>query len=59
MVVFHACPRCGRGDLITERDEFGPYWRCLQCGHYAAAIVLARGGHNVLPFPAAKVARAA
>jgi hypothetical protein len=26
-----ACPRC-RGDVAADRDHFGPYRRCLQCG---------------------------
>ena len=26
------CPRCG-ADLFVERDEWGCYEECLQCGH--------------------------
>ena len=25
------CPKC-RGDLIIDRDTFGKYFKCLQCG---------------------------
>jgi uncharacterized protein (DUF983 family) len=55
MVVFHACPRCGRGDLLQERDEVGPYWRCLQCGHPLTSAEVARLelGGPVLPLIAA------
>jgi len=26
------CPRCG-GDMFTDRDIYGWYEKCLQCGH--------------------------
>lgn len=26
------CPRCG-GDLFLERDLYGAYYCCLQCGY--------------------------
>lgn len=29
-----ACPRCG-GDLARDRDEYGDYDRCFQCGYVA------------------------
>ena len=32
MVSFKACPRCLAGDVIRERDTFGWYDLCLQCG---------------------------
>ena len=32
MLHFKACPRC-RGDMYTNRDVYGPYRECLQCGH--------------------------
>ena len=31
-VSFKACPRCSAGDIIRERDTFGWYEMCLQCG---------------------------
>ena len=27
-----SCPRCG-GDLFTDRDVYGEYLQCLQCGY--------------------------
>ena len=27
-----ACPRC-KGDMIGDRDIYGVYRECLQCGH--------------------------
>ena len=31
--MFHlkGCPKC-RGDLFFEKDFYGSYFRCLQCG---------------------------
>ncbi len=28
----NACPRC-RGTMSRDRDRFGGYLQCLQCGH--------------------------
>ncbi len=33
MFWFKSCPRCG-GDLFQERDHYGWYVSCLQCGHH-------------------------
>ena len=27
------CPRCS-GDLYDEKDTFGPYFSCVQCGFH-------------------------
>ena len=32
MLYLKACPRC-RGDMNTNRDLYGNYKECLQCGH--------------------------
>ena len=32
MVNFRACGRCG-GDMHMNRDMYGEYIECLQCGH--------------------------
>ena len=34
MVWFKCCPRCTTGDLSEERDQYGKYVICLQCGYY-------------------------
>jgi uncharacterized protein YbaR (Trm112 family) len=31
MVWLGACPRC-RGDLLLDRDHYGEFVSCLQCG---------------------------
>ncbi len=32
MVQYRACPRC-QGDLKQNRDMYGEYKECLQCGY--------------------------
>ena len=32
MIKFDSCPRC-RGDMILNKDHYGWYERCLQCGY--------------------------
>ena len=32
MLMLKACPRC-RGDLYIDRDFYGQYKQCIQCGH--------------------------
>ena len=31
MLMFKACPRC-QGDMYINRDIYGEYKECLQCG---------------------------
>jgi hypothetical protein len=31
MFFFRACPKC-HGDMYVERDNYGAYVQCLQCG---------------------------
>ena len=33
MIWFKSCPRCQTGDMIQERDAYGGYVQCLQCGY--------------------------
>lgn len=32
MLLFKSCPRCN-GDMHTNRDMYGEYKECLNCGH--------------------------
>ncbi|MEE8420910.1 MAG: hypothetical protein V3R92_05575 [Dehalococcoidales bacterium] len=32
MVRFKSCPRC-KGDVLLDRDVYGWYQQCLQCGY--------------------------
>lgn len=36
MLYLKACPRC-RGDVKYERDMYGKYLECLQCGFLLSA----------------------
>lgn len=31
MIYFGACPKC-QGDLTLNRDSYGSFFSCLQCG---------------------------
>ena len=33
MLKLKSCPRC-RGDILFDRDWYGRYKECLQCGYY-------------------------
>ena len=33
MMWLKCCPKCN-GDLYEEKDVYGPYIACIQCGHY-------------------------
>ncbi|MDA0263374.1 MAG: hypothetical protein O3A93_11035 [Chloroflexi bacterium] len=33
MMYFKACQKCA-GDLTLEKDSYGSYLKCLQCGKY-------------------------
>ena len=37
MFWLKGCPRC-HGDLFRERDQYGWYVFCLQCGHYLSEV---------------------
>ena len=32
MFFLKACPRC-RGDIYVDRDNYGPFLHCMQCGY--------------------------
>ncbi len=38
MIWFRGCPRC-RGDLYLDKDIYGWYRKCLQCGYLQDLIV--------------------
>ncbi|MDP6453249.1 MAG: hypothetical protein QF898_08080 [SAR202 cluster bacterium] len=33
MLNLKGCPRCN-GDMYSDRDVYGRFIHCLQCGHY-------------------------
>ena len=34
---FKGCPKCA-GDIYLDRDMYGSYAACLQCGHYLSEV---------------------
>ena len=32
MLRLKSCPKCKTGDMVLDRDAYGSYMRCLQCG---------------------------
>lgn len=32
MMRLKSCPKCKTGDIALERDPYGSYMGCLQCG---------------------------
>ena len=37
--ILKGCPRC-KGDLFYEKDQFGNYLQCLQCGFMQDVIIV-------------------
>ncbi|MBI2171596.1 MAG: hypothetical protein HYU30_06200 [Chloroflexi bacterium] len=37
MLWFKQCPKC-EGDLYLDRDRYGPFAACLQCGYYLSDV---------------------
>ncbi len=39
MVYLKACPKCG-GDMVVDKDTYGRYLDCIQCGLHDDLVVL-------------------
>ncbi len=46
MVWTRCCPRC-EGDLQDNRDIYGGYFVCIQCGYYLTDSEEARLRHSI------------
>ena len=55
MILLKGCPRC-RGDLKTDKDFYGEYRECLQCGYMED---IDRANRNQEPTPERDKRRAA
>jgi Zn ribbon nucleic-acid-binding protein len=33
MLKLKSCPRCKKGDIALDRDQYGWYEYCIQCGY--------------------------
>jgi len=54
LISLNSCPRC-RGDVVLDnKDQFGWYEQCLQCGHIKDLQTVVR----VEPQPAAAINKA-
>jgi hypothetical protein len=45
LIMPKGCPRCN-GDLFTDRDWYGPFIQCLQCGWMADYPVATEAGES-------------
>jgi hypothetical protein len=58
MFWFRQCPRCS-GDIYVDRDQYGPYITCIQCG-FSRDVPNSSQGPTVIsaePVPAPVVLR--
>jgi ssDNA-binding Zn-finger/Zn-ribbon topoisomerase 1 len=56
MMRFKSCPKCQTGDMVLDRDTYGSYMRCLQCGflrYQALPTVLEKPRVRKLPVDSA------
>ncbi len=51
-----ACKRCG-GDLSLERDEYGAYVECIQCGAVSNEVQLIYRAHSAGEHQAAPIGK--
>ena len=42
MTWLRSCPRCGAGDVTENRDMYGSFVLCVQCGYYLTDREIAR-----------------
>ncbi len=47
MFYFKACTKC-RGDLLLDRDSYGDFLKCMQCGTLIEVDVKFRGRRSLL-----------
>jgi hypothetical protein len=57
MIMFKACPKC-KGDLYLNRDMYGKYVNCFQCGYLKDVTSEAEISRRE-PVPAAEERKAA
>jgi len=55
MFYFKACPKC-HGDVYQEKDLYGTFNKCLQCGRIVDLKIWEPGSDEVLAERTAKVA---
>ena len=40
MLRLKSCPRCKNGDITLDRDYYGWYQLCIQCGYMRDLIII-------------------
>jgi hypothetical protein len=53
MFYFKACKKC-QGDLTLQKDYFGDFLKCMQCGTLIEVEVRDQGRHSLLNEAGAK-----
>jgi len=43
---FKSCPRCKKGDVALDRDQYGWYGYCIQCGYMGDLIGIVELGQQ-------------
>ena len=46
MLKLKSCPRCKGGDITVDRDHYGWYEYCIQCGYVRDLIDVAELGQQ-------------
>ena len=46
MLRFKSCPRCKNGDVTLDRDYYGWYECCIQCGHISDLGSVVKAGQQ-------------
>ena len=44
MLYFRSCPRCKTGTIELDRDFYGPFLTCLNCGFSKSGVTIRRVG---------------
>ncbi len=46
MIRLKSCPKCKTGDITIDRDHYGWYEYCIQCGYMSDLVNVAGSGQK-------------
>jgi len=46
MLKLKGCPKCKKGDVVLDRDHYGWYEYCIQCGYLRDLESMVDSGHQ-------------
>ena len=46
MLKLKGCPRCKKGDVALDRDQYGWYEYCIQCGYMRNLVGIVEAGQQ-------------